>query len=91
MDRMSDSGSDDGGSRLEKRYKQKILVPVVQWIECQIPVLMMGVRIPSGTQRGALYEVPLFYFPVLPTNSTTYSAFLRHFLQNMVYETGEVS
>lgn len=22
--------------------------PVVQWIECQIPVLMMGVRIPSG-------------------------------------------
>lgn len=25
--------------------------PVVQWIECQIPVLMMGVRIPSGEQR----------------------------------------
>ena len=22
---------------------------VVQWIECQIPVLMMGVRIPSRT------------------------------------------
>lgn len=27
--------------------------PVVQWIECQIPVLMMGVRIPSGEQRKA--------------------------------------
>lgn len=26
---------------------------VVQWIECQIPVLMMGVRIPSGEQRKA--------------------------------------
>lgn len=25
--------------------------PVVQWIECQIPVLMMGVRIPSGEHK----------------------------------------
>jgi plasmid maintenance system antidote protein VapI len=23
----------------------------IQWIECQIPVLMMGVRIPSSAQR----------------------------------------
>lgn len=27
--------------------------PVVQWIECQIPVLMMGVRVPSGEQVKA--------------------------------------
>lgn len=27
---------------------------VVQWIECQIPVLMMGVRIPSGAQNMSL-------------------------------------
>ena len=27
-----------------------IPVPVVQWIEFQIPVLKIGVRIPSGTQ-----------------------------------------
>ena len=29
-----------------------IPVPVVQWIEFQIPVLKIGVRIPSGTQKG---------------------------------------
>ncbi len=61
MDRMSDSGSDDGGSN------------------------------PFGNTRGALFEVPLFYFPVLPTNSTTYLTFLHRFLQNMVCETGEAS
>ena len=25
------------------------IVPIVQWIELQIPVLLMGVRIPLGT------------------------------------------
>lgn len=34
--------------------------PVVQWIECQIPVLMMGVRIPSGEQRKAFREKGFF-------------------------------
>lgn len=29
----------------------KVFSPVVQWIECQIPVLMMGVRVPSGEQK----------------------------------------
>jgi hypothetical protein len=34
--------------------------PVVQWIECQIPVLMMGVRIPSGEQRKAFRKRGFF-------------------------------
>ncbi len=36
--------------------------PVVQWIECQIPVLMMGVRIPSGEQKKSLSFERLFLF-----------------------------
>lgn len=33
-----------------------LFVSVVQWIECQIPVLMMGVRIPSGTLKMPLKD-----------------------------------
>ncbi len=29
-------------------YLHQVTAFVVQWIECQIPVLMMGVRIPSS-------------------------------------------
>ncbi len=37
-----------------------ITAPVVQWIECQIPVLMIGVRIPSGalTLLSFINKVP---------------------------------
>ena len=41
------------------------IVPVVQWIECQIPVLMMGVRIPSGTRSGVrsyFGSLPRYFF-----------------------------
>lgn len=37
---------------------------VVQWIECQIPVLMIWVRVPSGSQkRGCLnlFETASFF------------------------------
>ena len=29
----------------------KITGPIVQWIECKIPVLMIRVRIPVGSQK----------------------------------------
>lgn len=29
--------------------------PIVQWIECKIPVLMIWVRIPVGSQKAAIY------------------------------------
>ena len=41
--------------------------PVVQWIECQIPVLMMGVRVPSGEQKqrkGFTITVRPFLLPL---------------------------
>lgn len=32
-------------------YLCGLTAPVVQWIEFQIPVLTMGVRVPSGAQK----------------------------------------
>lgn len=38
-------------------YLQQITAFVVQWIECQIPVLMMGVRIPSSALKKPLSSI----------------------------------
>ena len=32
----------------------KITGPIVQWIECKIPVLMIRVRIPVGSPKNSL-------------------------------------
>lgn len=38
------------------------IVPVVQWIELLIPVQLMGVRIPSGTQKNPLADARGFFY-----------------------------
>lgn len=65
------------------------LVSVVQWIECQIPVLMMGVRIPSGTQKNATGNVDVL------VNGSIVGSFQLNDARDdpnndVVYETGTI-
>ena len=41
---------------IKKVFKININAPIVQWIEFQIPVLKMGVRIPLGAQKNYRFE-----------------------------------
>jgi len=54
-------------------------VPIVQWIELQIPVLLMGVRIPLGTQKSPGLISGLFYASIVSKSLSDYLRVRRFF------------
>lgn len=66
---------------------KKPVVPVVQWIECQIPVLMMGVRIPSGTLqfKQAAYSLRAVFLFSIYSNKYSYFNYFNPIMQSVQY------